>query len=104
MLVERLYPADRFLPFEAQPLRLDLGRESRELLDVCPGDEGVRLGRDQHGRADRRVVAQLIQQRLELDPHRGRELVDRLTRQIEGDDGDAVFVLGREGGHGWAGV
>src|SRR5439155_12707242 len=103
-LVKGLYPADRLLPFEAQPLRLGLRRQSRELLDVCPGDEGVRLARDQHDRADCCLITQLIQQRLELDPHRGGELVDRLARQVERDDGDAVFVLGSEGGHGWLSV
>ena len=45
------------------------------------------------------IVAEPDEQRLELDLDRGAELVYRLARQIEGDDGDAGLDGGREGGH-----
>ena len=70
-----------------------LAGERGELLDVRSGNEIVRLARDQDHRAGRRVIAQLVQQPLELVPDGGGQLVDRLARQIEGEHGDAVFVL-----------
>ena len=98
-LGQGLDPAHHLLPFEAQALRFGLSGERGELLDVRAGDEGVGLPRDQHHRADLGIVADPDEQRLELDLHRGVELVDRLAGQVEGHDRDPVAHLGGEGRH-----
>jgi hypothetical protein len=61
-LLRRLHSADRLLAFEAEPLRLGLGGESGELLDVGAGNEVVGLPRDQDDTSDCRVLTQLSQQ------------------------------------------
>ena len=99
-LVGGLDPAYRLLSLEAQPLSRVLTGEGGELLDICTGDEAVGLSRDQNDRAGADIIAEPNQQGLDLDPDCRGELVDRLAGQVEGDDGDAVFVLGSEGGHG----
>ena len=53
-LGQGLDPAHHLLSLEAQPLRLGLGGERGELLDVGAGDEGVGLAGDEHDGADRR--------------------------------------------------
>ena len=66
-LGQGLDPADHLLPLEAQPLRLGLGGERGELLDVGAGDEGVGLAGDEHDGLDVGVVAEPDEQGLELE-------------------------------------
>jgi hypothetical protein len=98
-LGQRLHPVHHLLPLEAQPLRRALGGERRELVDVGARDEAVRLPGDEDRRADRLVVAQPDQERLEFHLDRIAQLVDRLARQVERDDRDPVLDRRREGRH-----
>jgi hypothetical protein len=90
-LLRCLEPAHRLLALEAQPLGLGLVGDGGELLDVGTRNEGVRLARDQYHRANRGLARQPAQERLHLGLDRAVQLVHRLTRQVEGDHGDAGF-------------
>ena len=93
-LLGGLDPADRSPGprSSAARLRILAGRCAVNSSISAPGDEVVGLAGDEHHRPDRGILAQARQQRLELDADRGVELVDRLARQVEGEDGDAVVV------------
>jgi hypothetical protein len=98
-LVEGLDPADRLLALEAQPLGGVLVGQPGELLDIGAGDEVVGLTRDEHHCPDSGIIPEGDEHGFQLDSNRRGELVDRLAREVEGDDGDLAFAGNSERAH-----
>ena len=67
--------------------------ELEEILDVGAGDEAVLLPADQNRGAHVEITLEAVEQRNELILYRAIDLVYRLSRQIERDDGNAVHYL-----------
>src|SRR5882762_760696 len=84
------HPPQHFLPLGRKPLGFRGGGEPNELLDVCTRDEVLGFPRKERDGSYGGVVLQRVERREQVLLHRGREFVDRLTLQVEGDDGNAV--------------
>jgi hypothetical protein len=77
-----------------EPLRLGSALQLEEFHDVSPSHEAVLLAADENRGAHVEIALEPIEQRDEFVFHLAVELVDRLSRQIERDDGHAVHDLG----------
>ena len=98
-LGEPIHPVEHLLALTAQRLRLGLGGQLGKFLDISAGDENVGLARDDDHGPDRSVAFELLENRFELGLDRPIQLVDRLTGQVKGDEGDSVFIGDRESSH-----
>src|SRR5258706_1164214 len=89
---------EKHLPIPAQSFGVARGPELEKLLDIGAGDPHVGFAAHKHRRVHSGVALEPADQRDELVLYRAGQLVDRLIREIESDDGDAVSDFDREGG------
>ena len=75
------------------------GAECDEFLDVGAGNEDVGLARTHDDCLDDVIGLEALHQLLEFPADRLADLVDRIVRRIEGDNGHAVAALECEGTH-----
>ena len=80
-------PLQHLLPLAGEPLEFVPGGEPGELFDVGAGNEGVRLSGANHHRVAGRIAPDLLERRLELRLHGATQLVHRLAREIQGENG-----------------
>src|SRR5450759_4124877 len=88
---------EQHLTIPAQPLSVCRSLELQKLFDIGARNPNVWFATDEHRGVDGRVALESAHQRDELVLHCAVQLVDRLVREIERDDGDAVGDLDREG-------
>src|SRR5690348_6534661 len=91
----------QLLSLGREPLGLGGRGQADKLFDVGAGDEGIGFARKEGDRLDGAVVLERLERGLHVLLDRPRDLVDRLTLEIERDDGDAAFdQLPGQGGAG----
>ena len=91
---QRFEPREQRLAAAAQRFRVGGGLQREKLVDVGAGEPGVALAAREHDSTYPAVRLELCEHRGELGAQAGRDLVHRLARQVDRDDGDAVRRAG----------
>jgi hypothetical protein len=93
---EALQAIDHLLPRAGQRRARFRRCDPGEFLDIGARHEVFGFAGDEHHRPGFGIVLDPPEQRFELLDDRGAEHVHRLTRDVEGEDGDAVGLGQRE--------